>query len=553
MGPRPALLFKRHGVFRSLDWSTYRRLADRLAAALIALRVEPGDCVALFSPNSVHWLVFDHGTLSAAAVTVPLHASLTAPQAAFQIRHSGAVVVWVAGREQAEKLAAVSDSLPELRAVVTGHRDFPDSWFRCPVHTFDELVHRGRVVLDRQPRLVEEREASIGSETLATIIYTSGTTGEPKGVMLTHGNLLSNAVATASIAGLSGEDLLLSWLPYSHIYARTVDHYLTTCVGMTVALAEGVDTVVSDARIVRPTWLTAVPRFYEKLWSAVEELEPSARGRTLRRLLGGRIRQLTSGGAPLPRYVAEGFQAAGIPLLEGYGLTESSPVIAFNSPDACRVGTVGRPLPGVEVRIAEDGEILVRGPNVMRGYWKNPAATAEALADGWLHTGDVGELDADGFLTITDRKKDLIVTSSGKNVAPAMLERLLTADPWIDQAVVYGDGRSFLTALIVPDWNAVMQELQVAEKPDPDELGVVRDRRVVDALQRRVEDRMQSVSRPERVRRIAVLAEPFSVDRDEVTPTLKLRRRHIFQRYQEVLRELYAMPPDSRQQGNSVE
>ncbi len=548
MGRRPALLYKRHGVFRALDWESYRSLADRAAAGLMALGVEPGDRVALWSPNRVQWLVMDHAALSAAAVTVPLHASLTAEQAAFQLRHSEAVVVWISGREQAEKLARCAEAPPRLRAVVTCDRDFRPELLRWPVYTFDGLIHRGARLLAANPQAVERREAGIGTDTLATIIYTSGTTGVPKGVMLTHGNLLSNALGTASIAGLSRDDLLLSWLPYSHIYARTVDHYLTTAVGMAIALAASVESVLADAQLVRPTWLTAVPRFYEKLWAAVEPLEPDQRASALQQALGGRLRQATSGGAPLPRAIAEGFWAAGIPLLEGYGLTESAPVVAFNSLTASRPGTVGRPLPGVEVRIAEDGEILVRGPNVMRGYWKDPQATQAVLQHGWLHTGDVGFLDADGFLTITDRKKDLIVTSSGKNVAPSAVEQLLTGDPWIDQAVVYGDGRPFLTALLVPHWPTLLAELGIAERPQADADGVIRDSKIHAALARRVAARMESISRPERVRAFAVLAEPFSIQREELTPTLKLRRRHIVAQYRNVLDALYrdAVATDTR-------
>ena len=340
---------------------------------------------------------------------------------------------------------------------------------------------------------------------LATIIYTSGTTGPPKGVMLSHGNLLSNAEATLETSAMLPSDVLLSWLPYSHIYARTVDHYLTVLAGSVVAMAESVDTLVANLAEVQPTRLTAIPRFYEKVWLGVEGLEPEVRKRHLHHIFGPRIRQLSSGGRRCLRHVAEGFHAAGLPLLEGYGLTESSPVISFNRLERYKLGSVGLAIPGVEIKIADDGEILTRGPHVMQGYWKDPEATREAIVDGWLHTGDVGQLDDEGFLTITDRKKDLIITSGGKNIAPSELERLLVSDPYIDQAVVFGDARPFVSALIVPNFalleakaNELGCTLETAE-------GFIRTPALHDFMADRVAGLMKVVSGPERVKRFLLL------------------------------------------------
>ena len=357
--------------------------------------------------------------------------------------------------------------------------------------------------------------------------------------MLTHGNLLCNAESTCEISFVSMDDVLMSWLPYSHIYARTVDHYLTSIGGLTVVLAECVDTLMNDIKRIQPTWLTAVPRVYEKVWNAVATLDQETRRSALHGIFGSRVKQLTSGGAPLPRYIAEGFFNAGIPLLEGYGLTESSPVISFNSIENFRLGSVGQALGDVEVQISDQGEILTKGPHVMTGYWKNPDATSETIVDGWLHTGDVGRLDEDGYLFITDRMKDLFVTSAGKNIAPAELERLLCRDEYIDQAVVYGDGRQFVSALIVTGFEKLQKVADENGWPVDSDDDFIISPEVLAFLQQRIEAVMQEVSQPERVKRFLALARPFQVEDGELTATLKVRRRHIISRYEEHLAALY--------------
>jgi len=410
--------------------------------------------------------------------------------------------------------------------------------------TWQALLHRGWRAGQSAVEEIARRERALRGDDLATIIYTSGTTGNPKGVMLTHQNLLSNAMATAQVADLRLGDVQLTWLPFSHIYARTVDHYLSNLVGSTLALAESPETLVQNLAETRPTSMNSVPRFYEKIWARVEGLPPEDRAAALRRIFGPRLRVLCSGGAPLPRHLAEGFAAAGIPLLEGYGLTESSPVISFNSIEHRRLGTVGRPIPGVEVKIAPDGEILTRGPHVMRGYWKDPQATAAAIVDGWLHTGDVGVIDSEGFLAITDRKKDIIVTSQGKNVSPAEIERLLVSDPWIDQAAVIGNARPYVTAILVP--NLPLVEAQAAQHgwslEAPHGFFVSASLRAF--FEERVNALMQAVSSPERVKRFLLLARPFQLSEDELTATLKLRRRHVASKFQAQIDALYRQPAD---------
>jgi long-chain acyl-CoA synthetase len=539
LGPRVALRFPEHGLYHDISWNSYRRQADQAAAGLVDLGIQPGDRIAILSENRFEWLIADHAILSAGAVDVPLHAPLAPAQVAYQVGHSESRGIIVSNQAQADKVFEVLDELPLLGFLIS-FEPIESRSDRIRVLSWGQLRHQlSGDVLTTALHEVTRREADLNSESLATIIYTSGTTGNPKGVMLTHGNLLCNAASTCEISFITIEDTLLSWLPYSHIYARCVDHYLTSIAGVTVALAESVDTLISNLGEIKPQWLTSVPRVYEKVWNSVAALDEETRNAALRSVFGPRIKQLTSGGAPLPRQIAEGFFAAGLPLLEGYGLTETSPVISFNSIEQYRIGSVGKALGDVEVRIADDGEILTRGPHVMRGYWKNEEATNETIEDGWLKTGDVGLLDEDGFLFITDRKKDLFVTSSGKNIAPAELERILSRDEYIDQSVVYGDGRKFVSALIAPDFGrlqTVADERNVDLTTDDEFLTAPE---LLEFLEERIRLVMEQVSQPERVKKFLVLARPFQVSDGELTATLKVRRRHIIDRYEEQLAALY--------------
>jgi long-chain acyl-CoA synthetase len=537
-GPRTALRYKRDGLYHDVTWAEYRRMADEAAAGLIELGVQKGDRIAILSENRYEWMAADHAILSTGSADVPLHAPLAPRQVEYQVGHSQSRGIVVSNCEQAAKVFQVLPSLPNLEFLISFDPiDAPES--RLRLLTWHGLRQRGAAAkLDAE---IARRESAITGRDLATIIYTSGTTGNPKGVMLNHENLLGNAQGTLEIGPRYAEDILLSWLPYSHIYARTCDLYVTTLAGSTVALADSIDTLVVNIAETHPSWLTSVPRFYEKVWGRVEHLAPADRAASLKKIFGPRIRQLSSGGAPLPRHVCEGFFESGLPLLEGYGLTETSPVVSFNTAENHKVGTVGRPLPGVEVRIADDGEILIRGPNVMQGYWRNPEATAEVIEkDGWFHTGDVGHLDADGYLSITDRKKDLIITSAGKNIAPSELERLLVSDIYIDQAVVYGDGRRFVSALIVPNFEQLQQkaaELHSTLDSSPD--GFIESPKIREFLAERIEGVMHNVISPERVKKFLILDRPFQLDSDELTATLKVRRGHVIRKFEEQLAALY--------------
>jgi long-chain acyl-CoA synthetase len=532
-GPRTALRFKRHGLYHDYAWEQYRADALACAAALIDAGVRPGDRVGLLSENRREWLVADMGLLTAGAVNVPPHAPLPARQVQFQLADSGVSWLFVSTREQLDKVESVRGDLPDLRGVVAFDAgEGALSW--------EGFLQRGRLAL---PRLADElapREAALGPDDLATIMYTSGTTGNPKGVMLTHRNLLSNAVACFEVADTGLHDVLLSWLPYSHIYGRLCDHYSSLVSGAVVCLAESQETLVLNLAETQPTRVSSVPRFYEKVYAVVAAADPKETGRRLRAVFGPRIDYLTSGGAPLPRQVAEAYRDAGVLLLQGYGLTESSPVISFNRKSAYKLETVGRPIPGVEVRIADDGEVLTRGPHVMKGYWNNPRATAEVIVDGWLHTGDLGTLDADGFLSITGRKKELLVLSNGKKVIPSEVEGRLLADPCFDHVVVYGEGRNFLTALVVPHWDNLrraLREAGTAADGSPEALATSPP--VAALLERRMKAALGDLAPWECPKRFLVLARPFSVAADELTVSLKLRRGVIFQHHKDQLEALY--------------
>ncbi len=527
LASRPALRFKQLGLYHDYFWHQYRQDAVACAAALVENGIQPGDRVGLFAENRRDWLVADIGVLSAAAVCVTPHAPLTARQVQYELADSGAAWLFVSTRAQLDKIVQVRDELPALRGIVT----FDTLAGPLPpnVCSWEAFLAQGRRCLPNVARELANREAKLDRDALATIMYTSGTTGNPKGVMLTHGNLLSNALAVIALIPPQPEDVLLSWLPYSHIYARTVDHYRAIAAGTLLYLGESAETLVVNLAESEPTHMNAVPRFYEKV------LAYGTTPQRLRDLFGRRLRFLSSGGAPLPPGIAKAYHDAGLLVLQGYGLTESSPVISFNCPEHYKLETVGRPVPGVEVKIADDGEVLTRGPHVMKGYWKNAQATAEALQDGWLHTGDLGSLDADGYLSITGRKKELMVLSSGKKVVPPYLEGLLLADPVIDQVMICGEGRNFLTALVVPAWDKLRAALGVSG----DEETLARDPAVYRFLEERIAAALKDVCSWEQVKRFAVLPGAFSIAAEELTVSLKMRRNVILDHQKERVEALY--------------
>jgi long-chain acyl-CoA synthetase len=536
LGARIALRFKRDGLYRDLSWNEYHEQSAACAAGLIAAGIMPGDRVGLLSENRLEWLIADMGIMAAGAVNVPPHAPLTAKQVHFQLADAGVRWLFLSNADQLSKLRQIRAQLPELKGAVI----FDGTYADAETPLWSGFLQRGRQALKRLLPELRRREANLAPECLATIMYTSGTTGNPKGVMLTHGNLLSNACATNEASPRAFQAILLGWLPFSHIYARTVDHYLSLVAGLTLCLAESAETVVQNLDEVRPTHMSSVPRLYEKVLAAVRSDDPAETGRRLRAVFGPRIDWLGSGGAPLPLPVAQEYQKAGLLILQGYGLTESSPVISFNRKERYKLDTVGQAIPGIEVAIGPDGEVLTRGPHVMKGYWNEPCASADVIKDGWLHTGDLGRLDDEGFLSITGRKKEILVLSNGKKVVPNYLEGLLIADPCIDQAVVYGEGRNFLTALIVPNWDNVRRALSGDGDPSVSDAALAKSPAVYNLLGCRITTALREVASWEQVKKFIVLPRPFSVEAEELTVSLKMRRQVVFERYRCDLEALYA-------------
>jgi long-chain acyl-CoA synthetase len=560
------------------------RIRD-LSLGIHALGVRAGDRVALISESRPEWLLCDFAILAGGAVTVPIYPTLSAAQARYILEDSGARLAIVSTRLQLDKVQEVRHMLPSLEAVVL--MDDASAPGPASVVALAEVERRGHTRMVAEWGAAKEfRDAAraVRPEDLATIIYTSGTTGEPKGVMLTHGNLVANLRGAAPALDLSQEDVALSFLPLSHAFERMVA-YIYLFSGVTIVFAETFDTLGRDLLTVRPTVLTGVPRVYEKLNARIMEAGRAApgvkakifswsiasgiararvvlRGRSpgpltrlkasiadrlvfaaVRERLGGRVRFAASGSAPLAAEVLEFFYAVGLPIIEGYGLTETAPILTFNPQNAPRRGTVGTPIAGVEIRIAPDGEIVARGPNIMRGYFNKPEATAEALKDGWFHTGDIGTLDADGYLTITDRKKDMLVTSGGKKIAPQPIEGVLKRSPLVSEAVILGDRRKYAAALIVPDFGALERRLQDLGRPPAarDELIIRPDvialyQEIVDALNR-------ELAQFERIKRIALLPREFTVESGELTPTLKVKRKVVEQKWADQIERLYRELP----------
>lgn len=560
-----------------------------LSLGLASLGIAPGDRVAIVSESRPEWVLSDLAVLSAGAVVVPVYPTLSAGPTKYILQDSGARIAIVSTPAQLEKLQQVRHLLPSLEAIVV--MDAGAQAGSPSILTLASIVERGhgRMVAEwGVARDYRDAARKVAPGDLATIIYTSGTTGEPKGVMLTHGSLVANMHAGAAALEVHQDDVALSFLPLSHSFERMVC-YIYLLQGVTLIFAESFDTIGRDVAGVRPTIFTGVPRVYEKLHARiVEKGQASApvraavfrwamrvaarRGRAMlrgrpsppvtamqarfadrlvfskvREGVGGRVRYMVSGSAPLPVAIAEVFHGLGLPIIEGYGLTETAPILTVNPSDAPRAGTVGKPVSGVELRIAADGEILARGPNVMTGYYNKPAETGEAIKDGWFHTGDVGSIDRDGYLSITDRKKDLLVTSGGKKIAPQPIENVLRQSPLVAEAIVLGDKRRYATALIVPDFGALerrLQDLGRPPAPSGSPAGSSRDQLVarddVLALYQEIVDSLnQELSQFERIKRVAILPREFSIETGELTPSLKVRRKVVEERWRDRIESLY--------------
>lgn len=572
------LNYKRDGQWLSISSDEVLKRARETAAGLAALEIKRGDRLAILAESRPEWTLIDAGCIFAGVIDVPIYPTLMPPQVRYIIKDSGARVLAVSSREKFNQVKEALQDIEALEHVIFLDSSEPDDSSGI---TLEQLQERGRTLISEAPEMIEELARGAHPSDLATILYTSGTTGEPKGVMLTHANLVSNLIDSSGHLSFDKDDIALSVLPLSHIFERQA-MYMYLYQGMAVYYAESLETIGPNLREVRPTILVGVPRIFEKIYARIKErvaekgkanlslllwavavakeyahhqVEKKPVGLWLglrhrlatklvfskwRAAFGGRIRLLVSGGAALPEELGYIYLGAGIPIIQGYGLTETSPVITTGLLDDNRVGTVGKPINHVEIRIAPDGEIESRGPNVMRGYYNKPAETQAVFTpDGWFRTGDIGKIDADGFLSITDRKKELFKTSGGKYIAPQPLEQLIKGSRFVNQVVLIGNGRKFPAALIVPNWEQIESYARLKGLKETSRAELCCSPRIIDLFQRQIAELTPDLAQYERVKKVALLENEFTIDGGELTPTLKVKRRVIDEKYRSVIDGLY--------------
>ena len=561
---------------------THREALERVQAISLGLRelgIQPGDKVAIISENRPEWALSDYACLCARATDVPIYPTLTAKQTEYILRDSESVAAFVSTQEQLAKVLDAKGALPGLKHIIV--YDGGAAAKKPGILALTALEAKGRAVVSKHPDWKAEA-LTTGPDDLATLIYTSGTTGDPKGVMLSHHNIWSNVQAVLQMIPIGSGDECLSMLPLSHSYERMVDYTLFQA-GVIINYAESFDTVAANLGEVKPTVVLSVPRLYEKVYARVLEnaLSGSAIKRNiffwakrageqwatlslaglpipkglalkkniadrlvfakLRGRTGGRIRFFVSGAAPLSADIAKFFYSAGLPVIEGYGLTESSPVLTLNPLDRIKLGTVGRAIPGVELKIAADGEILARGPNIMQGYYKLPEATKETVdVEGWLHTGDIGELDSDGYLKITDRKKELLKTAGGKYIAPQPIELAVKRNKFVANAMLYGDRRKFPIILIVPNFDNLERWAEERSLTYGTHAELIEMADVQAKVEREVMSMLPHLAKFETPKKVVLIEKDFTIESGELTPTLKVKRRVVEQHYKEVIDAAYA-------------
>jgi long-chain acyl-CoA synthetase len=569
------MLVKKDERFVPLSAAEFGRTVEHLSLGLGELGLGTGDKMIILSENRPEWTMADFACICRGGITVPIYTTLTPRQVQYIINDSDAKIVIISDEVQWAKIAEVRADLPRVKHFVSLAPTSAEG-----VLTLAQVVERGSRVASRDAGAFSSRARALKPDDEASIIYTSGTTGVPKGVILTHKNFVSNITTVATIIEFTEKDTVLSFLPLSHVLERMV-MFTYIYRGCTIAFAESVDKIAQNLVEVRPTIMVSAPRVFEKMYAKVMDnvLASSKLKRKIffwgvkvgkawgvrtmakqkvgswlgfkRRLAhklvyskviektGGRVRFFVSGGAPLAKDIAEFFYALGIVILEGYGLTETAPVVAVNTFERMKFGTVGPPMPGVEVKIAADGEILVRGPNVMKGYYKKPAETDEVFENGWFKTGDIGVIDDEGFLAITDRKKDLIITAGGKNIAPQPIENILKTNPYIGNAAVIGDRRRFISALIVPNFEKLEDYARTNKIPFVDRAELVKNARVVNFLKSEIDRATPDLASYERIKKIAVLPRDFEIAEDEMTPSLKIRRNIVQEKYKAIIDAMY--------------
>ena len=569
------MLYKEAGEYKPITTKEFGARIIHLSLGLREMGMSKGDKLAILAENSPEWVMTDLANLCFGGITVPIYTSLVPEQIKYIVNDSDAKIVVCSDLSLWEKVKSVKDEMKNVETFVVMGDEAPEGTM-----LLSEVIGKGEKINEKDPGLFEKNASEIKPEDTASIIYTSGTTGTPKGVILSHSNFMSNSKATADIIKFTSKDYVLSFLPLSHVLERMVTFtYLYK--GCSIAYAESVETVAENLLEIRPHIMVSVPRVFEKIYAKVMDtvLEGSALKKKIffwsvkigkdyaqkglgkekisgwlkfRRNIadklvfkkiisktGGRVRFFVSGGAPLSKDIAEFFYGMGLVILEGYGLTETSPVIAVNTFEELRFGSVGKPIPKVEVKIADDGEILTRGPNVMKGYYKKEEETSETIKQGWLYTGDIGHLDQDNFLFITDRKKDIIVTAGGKNVAPQMIENQLKTNPFISNVVVIGDRKKFVSALIVPEYEKLEEYAKASNIEYTSKKDLLENDKIINFMMAEIDRYSANFASYERIKKIVLLDRDFEIEKGELTPSLKVKRNIVEDKYKDLIDKLY--------------
>lgn len=576
---KPVLKHRINDQWAEIKYDEAYNQTELFALGLASMGVKRGDKIAIIAENRPEWVYSDFGIIGLGGIDVPLYPISTSETIEFCLNNSESVGIVVSNKFQLNKVLKVKNNCKTLRFIIVMNNE--EGMNEKDVYPFNEIQRRGLEFKKDHPSHFDDSCRLSMENEICTIIYTSGTTGEPKGVVLTHKNICSNVKAAHEIFDIGETDTFLSFLPLCHIFERMAGYYTAFSGGCTIAYAESIEKVASNMKDIQPTIMTAVPRLFERIYSKIKrnaESQPEGKQKIfnwaielgkefaiakksgqpipiflslkrkladklvyqkLREATGGKMRFFISGGAALARELGQFFEAVGILVVEGYGLTESSPVIAVNRVNDYKFGTVGKPLPGVEIKIAKDGEILAYGPNIMQGYYKNKKESEETIRNGWLHTGDIGVFDAEGFLIITDRKKHLFKTSGGKYIAPTPIENLFLASKYIDQFVLIGDRRMFVSALIVPDYEALKEfaDANRIQYKDIDEL--VNMKQIYELLDKELDQFQKKLANFERVRKFAILDRPLTIEGGELTPSLKVKRKVVEERYKGLIEDMY--------------
>ncbi|HYF02136.1 MAG TPA: long-chain fatty acid--CoA ligase [Patescibacteria group bacterium] len=577
-----AFMRKVNGTYQGITYAALREMVESFAVGLLELGIERGDRVGIVSENRLEWVVADFATAAIGAVNVPVFPTLTHKQIEYIYNNCSTSCIIVSNSFQLNKVLKIASELRALEHIIVMNDDA--AFQPGMIRSFKDVTQLGatKFSLAERREMFLKNSAAVQQDDLLTLIYTSGTTGNPKGVMLTHKNIASNIQGMAAAIEIRSSDLLLCYLPMCHAYERTTGYYTAFAVGATIAFAESIETVAENLREVQPTIVTSVPRLFERIkgrvLASVEKDKPAKQkifnwameiGRAyqlglknghvsgllktkqrladklvfskIRARTGGKIRFFASGGAALPLDVAEFFKILGIEIIEGYGLTEASPVLAANRIGQPDFGTVGKPLDNVEIIIADDGEILARGPNIMKGYWKEAQATAESIdEDGWLHTGDIGLFNEKGNLKITDRKKHLFISSGGKNISPQPIEQLMTSIKYVDQCLLIGDKREYCTALLVPDFDVLHSYAEANGIPFKDNEDLVQNPKIYELFKTEIDNHQRDLAKYERVRKFTLLPEAFTVENGGMTPTLKIKRKEVEKKFSEIIEKMYS-------------